>query len=49
MEDPINEDRWRLLMVTSALDKPKVAELTVAQTLKQFALSTFTWFGEEKR
>lgn len=48
MEDPINAATWRMLMVTSALNKPKLLELTVKETLKMFRLTTFTWFGEAK-
>jgi hypothetical protein len=49
MDDPINETRWRLLIVTSALKKPKPLALNRSEVNSRFDLSTFTWFGEEKR
>ena len=48
MEDPVNRDAWRLLIVTSVLQNPTVLELSVEETLKRFEFTTFTWFGEEK-
>lgn len=49
MDDPVNDSRWRLLIVTSALKNPKPHELNRREVNARFDLSTFTWFGEEKR
>lgn len=48
MEDPINVDVWRLVMVTDALSSPKIKALRVNEVLADFDLSVFTWRATEK-
>lgn len=48
MDGPVNKDRWRLLIVTSALKQPKPTEMNRREVNSRFHMSTFTWFGEAK-
>lgn len=49
MDDPVNDARWRLAIVTSALKSPRTLELNRREVYEKFGLSTYTWYGEEKR
>ena len=39
---------WRLAMVTSALDEPKLELMTYAEAMRRFDWEPFAWHGTEK-